>query len=393
MTVGMQTLEPAILQDYLPAETPGVSHDQQVDPTTSKIMVLDDVLLNIKLVCAYLASEGYEQFVKLDDPTQAISTIYREEPDVLLLDLMMPAISGIDILRAIRTDQRFAHLPVLILTASDNHELKRQALEAGATDFLTKPVDADDLIPRVRNALMAKRYQDSLERQVRKRTHELEASREEVVLCLARAAEHRDEDTGNHVIRVGQYVGIIARGLGMDNEKARMLELAAILHDAGKIGISDTILLKPDKLSNQEFDLMKKHCDFGHSICEPTTTKDSHAALPPSEPQVSILGTATSPLLKLAASVAWTHHEKWDGNGYPQGISGEDIPIEGRITAVADVFDALNNERPYKPAFPLEKCYAILEEGRGTHFDPQVLDAFLASKESIVRVLEKYADE
>ena len=335
---------------------------------------MDDVPLNISVVCAHLTCEGYHRFIKVTDSTQAITALYRDAPDLLLLDLMMPSVSGLDILQVVRADPHFAHLPVLILTASDDSQLKRAALDAGATDFLPKPIDADDLIPRVRNALTMKRHQDTLEQQVRERTRELEDSRIEVVHCLARAAEQRDHDTGNHVVRVGRYVGIIARELGLDEETARLLELAAILHDVGKIGITDSILLKPGKLTEAEFAVMKQHCEFGHAICNPATSGES-------------------PLLKIASEIALTHHERWDGSGYPRGLSGADIPLAGRITAVADVFDALSSPRPYKPAFPLETCFAILHSERGAHFDPQVLDAFFARQDEVLQIRAAYADE
>ncbi|MGB7327028.1 MAG: HD domain-containing phosphohydrolase [Rubripirellula sp.] len=356
----------------------------------ANIMVVDDVPMNISVVCAHLRSEGYERFVKVSDSSQAIGTLYQEVPDLLLLDMMMPVVSGLDVLRVVRADPTFSHLPVLILTASDDRQLRKAALDAGATDFLLKPIDPDDLIPRVRNSLVLKKYQDTLEQQVRQRTRELEASRVEVVHCLARAAEHRDEDTGNHVLRVGKYVGLISRSLGVDDATAQLYELAAILHDVGKIGISDSILRKPGKLTAEEFGLMQEHCVLGQAICDPTAShSDATEALQSGGP---LVGKPTSPLLTTASEIAFTHHEKWDGSGYPCGLKGDEIPLAGRITAVADVFDALGSNRPYKEAFPLEKCLAILEEGRGKHFDPNVLDAFFAVKEQVLFVHNTYGE-
>jgi len=363
-----------------------------LDSAGCKIMVVDDLPLNVKLVCAHLSQVGYCQFVKIDDSTQALAALYVEDPDLLLLDLMMPHVSGIDILRAVREDQRSTHLPVLILTATEDRALKSEALEAGATDFLSKPIDSEDLILRVRNALIVKRYQDTLERQVRERTLDLQQSRQEVVHCLARAAEYRDNDTGNHVIRVGQYVAIIARELGLDDVLVQRLEQAATLHDVGKIGISDSILLKPGKLTEAEFDLMKKHCGFGHSICHPVTAEQAKSFSSHTTLADSILGHSGSPLLQMARTIALTHHEKWDGSGYPRGLKGEDIPLEGRITAVADVFDALSTKRPYKVAYPLDKCLAILDEDRGSHFDPRIVDAFFARREQAFAIHGLYGD-
>jgi putative two-component system response regulator len=354
--------------------------------TDCRIMVVDDVPLNISVVCAHLRHEGYGQFIKVSDSKQAIATLYREDPDLLLLDIMMPDVSGLDILHVVRADPRFAHLPVLMLTASTDNQLKKAALDAGATDFLPKPIDAEELIPRVRNALVMKRHQDSLEQQVRQRTRELEASRVEVVRCLALAAEQRDEDTGQHVIRVGRYVGILAQELGLDENTVHLFELAAILHDVGKIGISDSILLKPGRLTADEFELMQRHCDFGYAICDPAAERQASKLSAAAPSALPIESDARSPLLTIAGTIALTHHEKWNGSGYPRGLKGEEIPLEGRITAVADVFDALTSSRPYKTALPLDKCLAILREERGLHFDPQIIDAFFARQAEILQV-------
>jgi putative two-component system response regulator len=304
----------------------------------------------------------------------------------------MPTISGLDLLCALRADHDIAHLPILVLTASDDRELRTEALEAGATDFLSKPVHADDLIPRVRNALLIKQHHDKLEELVRERTAELEESRKEVVLTLGRAAEQRDDDTGSHVVRVGRYVGIVARQLGIDDATATRMELAAILHDVGKIGVPDSILLKPGRLTEEEFEAMKEHCQVGGRICDAKCMDDSQAILRESVFASTVLGQSTSPLLRTAATIALTHHERWDGTGYPRGLQGEAIPIEGRITAIADVFDALSNQRPYKPAFPLEECFDILRKNRGSHFDPRVVDAFFSALDEIVAVYSELSN-
>jgi putative two-component system response regulator len=330
--------------------------------------------------------------VALTDSTQAIATIYRDNPDILLLDIMMPEVSGLEILESIRADQHYARLPVLILTGADNRELKREALELGATDFLTKPVDAEELIPRVRNALLVKSYQDDLEMKVRERTVELEKARRELIYCLARASEYRDNETGNHVIRVGCYAGIIADELGLEQDRVLMIQQAATLHDLGKIGMPDSILLKPGKLTPEEFESVQKHCAYGKKICRPMSLEEFGAFSSHTQLGAEMISNCTSPLMETAASIALTHHEKWDGSGYPLGLAGEHIPIEGRITAIADVFDALSSKRPYKPAFPLEKCFATLEDSRGGHFDPAALDAFFRRKDDIVAVQIAHAD-
>ena len=288
---------------------------------------------------------------------------------------------------------------MLVLTAASDAQIKRKALELGATDFLPKPVDPHELLPRVRNALLTKAYHDRLahenarlEEEVRRRTAELAASREEVVHCLARAAEYRDDDTGHHVMRVGLYVGVIARGLGFTEAQIELLEMAAQLHDLGKIAVSDSILRSTGKLDPEQFELMKKHCGIAKKIMQPLAEEQWRILRSHTRMGAGLLHVRSSPLLMLAAKVAQTHHEWWNGAGYPLGLAGEDIPIEGRMTAVADVYDALSSRRPYKEPFPREKCFAILEEGRGTHFDPKVLDAFFARKEEIINIQLQYMD-
>jgi putative two-component system response regulator len=365
----------------------------------STIMILDDEPYNVMVVRKYLRDVGYSNLLTLTDSSEALNTIAREEPSLLLLDIMMPQVSGLDILRNLRADRETKRLPVLILTASTDAETKREALDLGATDFLPKPVDPTDLIPRVRNALATKVYQDrlvnhaeELERAVRKRTAELAASREEVIHCLARAADYRDNNTGNHVIRVGRYAGIIARELGFSEADVEALELAAQLHDVGKIGIPDAILNAQGTLDPEQFAMMQKHCSFARKILTPLGEREWRTLRTHSQLGASLLQISSSPTLIMAARIAQTHHEWWNGTGYPLGLAGEDIPLEGRITAVGDVFDALSTRRPYKMPIPREKCFAIMSDERGTHFDPRVLDAFFARSEEVIQVQLEYTE-
>jgi putative two-component system response regulator len=314
---------------------------------------------------------------------------------VILLDIMMPHVSGLEILRAVREDDKLRHLPVLILTATTDEQTKVQALELGATDFLHKPIKPTDLAPRVRNSVIVKAHHDHLaeysarlEAEVRLRTAELMQSRQEVIHVLACAAEHRDQDTGKHVIRVGHCAGILARELGLDAVFVELIEQAAILHDVGKIGIPDSILLKPGKLDPAEMECMKLHCDIGVNILCGISNRGGFEDASPSARQP----TTHSPILRMAATIAGTHHERWDGTGYPHGLAGEAIPLEGRIVAVADVLDALGSWRPYKEPLPFDQCVKILEEGRGKHFDPRVLDAFQRRKAEIARDLQELRD-
>jgi len=248
------------------------------------------------------------------------------------------------------------------------------------------------------NVLAAKAYQNqlvqysqSLEAAVRERTRLLEQAYREIGLVLARAAEYRDNDTGLHVVRVGRYARIIGEELGIVGDDADLLERAAQLHDVGKIGIPDSILLKPGRLTDEEFDLMKRHCMFGDRILQPYSGDEPQLEI--GEKPLSLSDGGATPLLVLAHRIAMSHHEHWDGSGYPVGMQGEAIPLEGRITAVADVFDALSSKRCYKDSFPVDECFDTMAEKRGTQFDPSVLDAFLRRRDEVVDVLMRYADE
>ena len=365
----------------------------------AKIVIVDDEEMNIEVVQGYLEQEGYKNFFRTTDATQAIDLIRHVEPDVVLLDVMMPEVSGLEILAAMRADEKMCHIPVIILTACTGSETKLEALRLGPSDFLGKPVDASELLLRLRNVLTVKSFQDhlanyshELEEQVRIRTQEVVESRQRIVHCLARAAEFRDDDTGHHVIRVGKYAAVIARTLGFSTEHVELIEQAAQLHDIGKIGVPDSILLKEGKLEPEEFDIVKRHCSFGNSIINPMSSREHTVYQGHTDLGALLLEYGGFPVMELAAVIAQNHHERWDGSGYPLGLAGEDIPIEGRITAVADVFDALSTKRPYKPAFSREKCFQILEEGRGSHFDPRVLDAFFSCSDEIISIQIRFAD-
>lgn len=359
----------------------------------AKIMVVDDDEATILTIQYHLKKEGYERFIATTRPREAFEMIRREEPDIVLLDIHMPEISGLDILRAKALDSTLDHIPVIVLTATTDPGTKRLALDLGATDFLAKPVDPNDLTPRIRNALVVKQHYDQmadqaarLEEIVRHRTAEIVQSRAQLIVSLARAAEHRDKETGNHVLRVARYAGIIARQLGWSPSEVEMLEQAAPLHDVGKIGVPDSILFKPDRLEPQEFDLIKNHCAWGKQIIEPFSDREMRFIQSHTRLGENILHVHTSPMLMMASRIAQTHHECWDGTGYPLGLAGEDIPLESRITAVADIYDALSTKRPYKEPFSRQKCFEILGEQRGKKLDPHVLDAFLARTADIIAI-------
>ncbi len=381
-----------------PVATDSAFIDSVLDDRTrqlhkQRILIVDAEETSLLAVQTYLQQNGYQQILSTTDLDDTLSIIKQREPDVVLLDINPPSHHGLEIMRGLASDAAMRHLPIIVLAKGLDSDVKQKALNLGATDFLNKPLDPFELIPRVRNALLLKSHREDfagesarLEAMVRRRTEDLSRSRQQLILGLAKAAEHRDDDTGNHVLRVGRYAGMIAKQMGWPDARVQMLELAAQLHDVGKIGIPDSILFKPGKLDPQEWELMRKHCSFGVDIVEPVSMQDmnklrSHARL-----GAEMLHVRSSPMMMMAARIAQTHHEKWDGSGYPIGLAGEDIPIEGRITAVADVFDALSSERPYKKAFPRQKCFEIIQEGRGNHFDPQIVDAFFLCASKIVEV-------
>ena len=382
--------------DLLESALPHPGSVSADDVLTSRIMIVDDEAVNVRVVRKLLNRLGYQNLTSTTDSTQVLELLRREQPDVLLLDVMMPEVSGFASLKAMQSDDALRSIPVLVLTAMSDRKTRLTSLELGANDFLEKPIDQAELSPRVRNALMIKAcqsqlrsYADDLRTAVRQRTRQLSRSRLEVVHCLARAAEFRDDDTGQHVIRVGHFAKLIAHHAGQPRPFVDMIGFAAQLHDVGKIGIPDSILQKPGPLTDEEFDFMREHCDMGNRVLSASHVSDQllfGTDNLESEDTLSSEDGWVSPVSGMAATIAMTHHEKWDGSGYPNGLSGEDIPLEGRITAIADVFDALSSKRPYKDAYPIERCFEILREGRGTHFDPQLLDVFLACRTEIEQI-------
>lgn len=369
------------------------------DLSHAAIVTVDDDPTTTYLTTEVLSAEGYTRVFAVNDSAAAIAAIQRHDADLVLLDVHMPGMTGLQVLDQLRRLESTRRTPVIMLTSSEEHETRVEALDLGATDFLRKPVEPVELCARVRNALSLKVYQDQLRRQttdlehaVRQRTDELTRTRMEVVHCLARAAEHRDNETGRHVLRVGRYAGLIARAMQLPVDLAELIELAAPLHDVGKIGIPDGILLKPGKLNPDEYEVMRRHAGLGKRVFEAMSDDERRRYMAHTDIGARIIGEAQFSLLQMAGRIALTHHERYDGKGYPLGLAGDDIPIEGRITTVADVFDALTSARPYKPAFSREKCFAIMLEERGKQFDPTVLDAFLSCREAIIAVQVEYAD-
>jgi putative two-component system response regulator len=369
------------------------------DLRTAAIMIIDVEQDNIRAVQNVLRAEGYGTFITTTVPRDAMKLLRERKPDVLLLDIRMPDVTGIDILHAKRLDESLVHIPAIVMTATKDPVTKRQALDLGACDFLPKPLDPNDLIPRVRNALLVKKHHDQmvhqadrLEELIRRRTADLEESRRELVMSLARAAEHRDTETGNHVLRVGCYAGLLAGALGWPSAQIEILELAAPLHDVGKIGVPDHILFKPGKLDPDEFEIIKNHCVWGKEIIQPFSANETRALRSHTRRGGAILHIRGSAVLMMASRIAQTHHENWDGTGYPLGLAGEDIPLEGRIVAIADNFDALSTRRPYKRPFSRDECFRIMKQQREKKFDPRLLDMFFELSDKICQIQMELMD-
>jgi putative two-component system response regulator len=328
-----------------------------------RVLIVDDQPPNVLLLEMVLRQAGYADVRSTTDPYAVLALFAEFKPDILLLDLNMPGLSGFEVMEQLQGIVGAAcYFPILVLTADMSGVAKQRALGCGAKDFLTKPFDVPEVLLRIQNLLETRflhlQLQDQnhmLEVKVLERTRELDGARIEILERLSRAGEFRDDDTGQHTQRVGRVSALLAQVLGLPEELVELVRLAAPLHDVGKIGIADAILLKPGGLAPEEFRAMTRHTVIGGEI----------------------LSGSQSPLLKLAEMIALSHHECWDGSGYPFGRRGEDIPVAGRIVSVADVFDALTHRRPYKEAWPVGEAAAEIERLDRSKFDPRVVEAFL----------------
>lgn len=347
----------------------------------SLMLLVDDDLRVLGSLERVLRRQAPElQVLCASSVDEALDFVDAYPVDVVVTDVQMPERDGFELLAELQADARLAIIPVVVLTGTEEYSVKRRALEAGAHDLLSKPVSPADLVARLRAALRLKRAQDGmrdhnrrLEAEVAARTADLERSHVELVYRLGVAGEYRDNETGNHVLRVGYYARWLAEHLGLDHAACERVFLTAPLHDIGKIAIPDAILLKPGRLEPEEWAVMRTHASIGAEILrrpfvDPRAAFDLHA------PRV----LSSSPLIVCAANIAAHHHERWDGAGYPDGLAGEAIPLEARITAIADVYDALSSRRPYKAAFPEEEVLAIMRRGAGKQFCPEVFAAFEA---------------
>ena len=315
-----------------------------------RVLIVDDEPANLKVMREILGDQYRLSFAKSGEA--ALTLLEKELPKLILLDIMMPDMNGFEVCEHVKRNPKTAHIPIIFVTALGDESDEYKGFELGAVDYITKPISPAIVRARVKTHLSLVQAE------------QLKQAHIDLVQRLGRAAEYKDTDTGEHIVRMSQYSKVLALGIGMSENQAELLHQAAPMHDVGKIGIPDAILLKPGKLSEQEFEHMKEHALIG----------------------AKILANSSSPLLQLAHTLAIEHHEKWDGTGYPYGLKGDEISIEGRIIAVADVFDALTSKRPYKDAWSVEKAVAHMKDQAGSHFDPAIIDLLVNKLDEILNI-------
>jgi putative two-component system response regulator len=343
-----------------------------------RVLIVDDNVTNLTLFRHLLKKIDDVESICFEEPIKAVEWCQTNEPDLVLLDYMMPEMDGLEFLRLFRLIENYKDIPVIMVTADAESDVKLRALELSAHDFLNKPIDKAEFLARVRNLLALRHSQIELSDratwlaiEIKKATVELKASEREMVLRLSKAAEHRDPETGQHLLRMANYSKLIARELNLSEAQQELILEAAPMHDIGKVATPDAILLKQGKLSEDEFSIMKQHAATGYDI----------------------LRGSDSLLIQTAAIMALNHHEKFNGSGYPSGLKGEEIPLYGRIVAVADVFDALTSVRPYKKAWTLENAVQFLKDQTGTHFDEKCVEAFLRAWDDVLVIHARYQED
>ncbi len=334
-----------------------------------RILVVDDEPNNLQLLRQIL--KGKYHISLATSGIQAVELAEKFEPDLVLLDIMMPDVDGYETCNMLKSSLKTAKIPVIFVTAKTEMEDEKRGFDVGAVDYITKPVSAPIVHARVAAHLALYDQQRMFEIQLEQRTSELASSQNAAIHMLGEAGHYNDEDTGVHIWRMAAYAAAIARAAGWNVTKAKQLQFASPMHDTGKIGIPDAILKKPAKLDQQEWVTMKSHARIGFEI----------------------LCKSNTPLFKVAAEVALFHHEKWDGSGYPKGLKGEAIPQTARIVAIADVFDALTMQRPYKKAWSVDDAFAEIARCRGQHFDPHLVDCFLSIREEILSIRDHWANQ
>lgn len=332
------------------------------------VLVVDDTPENIDILVGILGDD-HKVKVAIDGP-RALALVAKVQPDLILLDVMMPRMNGYEVCKLLKQDPLTCHIPVIFVTALSEIADETQGFELGAVDYITKPVSAPIVKARVKTHLALYNQKRLLEQEVKQRTRQLEDTRFEIIRRLGRAAEYKDNETGLHVVRMSQFARLLAIKLGLPSTFCDILYNAAPMHDIGKIGIPDSVLKKPTKLDEEEWRIMQQHAVIG----------------------AEIIGEHSDPLLQMARRIALTHHEKWDGSGYPNGLAGEEIPIEGRITAIADVFDALTSHRPYKESWTIEATMEFFENQAGRHFDPKLVRLFKQILPEMVAIRDSYLE-
>ena len=344
----------------------------------SKILIVDDEQANISLLEDVLENEGYTHFRSTQDSRKALEMYKEIRPDLVLLDLNMPYLDGFQVIEQLKEFEKNSYAPVLVLTAQSDRQTRLRALSAGARDYIEKPFDITEVTQRISNMLEIRLLHNQvrdqnliLEEKVIIRTRELEETRREAILRLGRAAEYRDNETGMHVIRMSRLSAKLAKEIGLSDDECQLILQASPMHDVGKIGIPDEILLKPGKLDEAEWVIMKKHPEIG----------------------AGILSGSESKIIQLAETISLTHQERWDGSGYPNNLKGEEIPLVGRVVAICDVFDALTSKRYYKEAFSIEKAMEIIEQASGKDFEPYLVDTFKKVLPEMIRIVKELPDD
>ena len=343
----------------------------------AKILIVDDEPDNVNVLEKILKLAGYTSLQTTTD-SRKVKTVYRDfSPDLVLLDLNMPHMNGFQVMDQIKNIETNSYIPVLVITAFPDDETLVRALDSGAKDFIQKPFNSHEVLSRIRNLLevrllhkQLKKQNQILEKKVQERTKELNSSRLEVVRRLGRAAEYRDNETGLHIIRMSKMSALIGKAAGVCDSDCDLLLNASPMHDIGKIGIPDKVLLKPGKLNADEWEIMKTHSTIG----------------------ANLLSEDGSELMKMAQTIALTHHEKWDGTGYPKGLKGENIPLVGRVCALSDVFDALTSKRLYKEAWSIEDSCVEIKRNSGKHFDPKLVEVFEQILPDLIKITKEHAE-
>lgn len=365
--------------------------------TNNRILVIEDQAEIRQLIAHILESQGYKTKTA-ENGLDGLFIIEQWRPDVITVDLNMPIMGGHEFIE--KSVKKWPEIPIVVVSGIGAVDQAVEALRLGAKDFITKPIENLSLVKNtldkaIETAELKRQnrdYQLNLEHKVEQRTRELEEIKKQLLYSLGKSAEYRDNETGRHVIRVGKISGLLGAAMGMEQALAKTFAEAAPLHDIGKIGISDTILLKPGRLSTEEWETMKNHCEIGCDILRPYTYARDQKIFEPEEIIQLADDLDSLTILEMAMVIAFSHHEKWNGEGYPCNLSGEQIPLISRIVAVVDVYDALGSERPYKKRMPEEMCQNIIQEGSGEHFDPQVVQVFFDNIESIKAIKNEWLD-